>query len=72
MDVIQRIVRTSDGRDLMAEEGGDPSGLPVLVHGGTPNSRNLYGPHLDLALEQGIRLISYDRPGCGGSTPKFP
>jgi pimeloyl-ACP methyl ester carboxylesterase len=39
----------------------------VLVHGGTPNSRLLYGPHVELAARQGIRLISYDRPGYGGS-----
>jgi pimeloyl-ACP methyl ester carboxylesterase len=53
----------------MVQEGGDPRGLPVLVHAGTPNSRNLYPLHVALATTQGIRLISYDRPGYGGSTP---
>jgi pimeloyl-ACP methyl ester carboxylesterase len=69
MGVVDATLRTPDGRNLRVQEGGDSSGRPVLVHGGTPNSRNLYGPHLELALEQGIRLISYDRPGYGGSTP---
>ena len=68
MGVIDSTLRTPDGRNLRVQEGGDGSGRAVLVHGGTPNSRNLYGPHLKLAHEQGIRLISYDRPGCGGST----
>jgi pimeloyl-ACP methyl ester carboxylesterase len=68
MGVIDSTLRTPDGRNLRVQEGGDSGGRPVLVHGGTPNSRNLYGPHLELAHEQGIRLISYDRPGYGGST----
>lgn len=69
MGVTDSTVRTPDGQNLRVQEGGDSRGRPVLVHGGTPNSRNLYGPHVELALEQGIRLISYDRPGYGGSTP---
>jgi pimeloyl-ACP methyl ester carboxylesterase len=28
----------------------------------------LYAPHVELAREQGIRLLGYDRPGYGGST----
>src|SRR2546428_226585 len=71
MGVIDSTVRTPDGRNLRVQEGGDSRGRPVLVHGGTPTSRNLYRPHLEVALEQGIRLISYDRPGYGGSTPHF-
>jgi pimeloyl-ACP methyl ester carboxylesterase len=37
---------------------------------GTPNSRHLYGPHSQDAGERGLRLISYDRPGYGGSSPQ--
>jgi pimeloyl-ACP methyl ester carboxylesterase len=33
-------------------------------------SRHLYGPNLADAAEQGLRLVSYDRPGYGGSTPQ--
>lgn len=55
---------------LAVEEAGDPAGRPVLVHGGTPNSRHLYGPHSSDAAERGLRLISYDRPGYGGSSPQ--
>jgi pimeloyl-ACP methyl ester carboxylesterase len=58
-----------DGRTLTVDEGGDPRGAPVVVHHGTPGARLLYGPHVEDARREGIRLIGYDRPGYGGSTP---
>jgi pimeloyl-ACP methyl ester carboxylesterase len=61
-------IATPDGRVLQVLEAGDPAGRPVLVHNGTPNSRLLYGHDAARAERQGIRLISYDRPGYGGST----
>ena len=42
----------------------------MLVHMGSPNSRHLYGPNAIDAGARGLRLISYDRPGYGGSTPQ--
>jgi pimeloyl-ACP methyl ester carboxylesterase len=36
---------------------------------GTSNSRHLHGPNVADAARRGLRLISYDRPGYGGSTP---
>ena len=66
---MERAVRTPDGRTLAVEDAGDPAGRPVLVHLGTPNSRHLYGPWVADATARGLRLISYDRPGYGGSTP---
>ncbi len=66
----QRTARTPDGRTLAIEEAGDPGGRPVLVHNGTPNSRHLYAPAAADAAARGLRLISYDRPGYGGSTPQ--
>jgi pimeloyl-ACP methyl ester carboxylesterase len=68
--VTQRTVSTPDGRTLAIEEGGDPAGRPVLAHGGTPNSRHLFAPVAADAAARGLRLISYDRPGYGGSTPQ--
>jgi len=67
---VDRSVRTPDGRVLAVEEAGDPNGRPVLVHGGTPNSRHLYPPATTDAAVRGLRLIGYDRPGYGGSTPQ--
>jgi pimeloyl-ACP methyl ester carboxylesterase len=62
-------VPTRDGRNLRAYECGDPQGFPVVVHHGTPASGRLFRPHVEDARRRGIRLIGYDRPGCGGSTP---
>jgi pimeloyl-ACP methyl ester carboxylesterase len=67
---LQRTVRTPDGRTLAVEEAGDPDGRPVLVHMGSPNSRHLYEPNGADAAARGLRLICYDRPGYGGSTPQ--
>jgi pimeloyl-ACP methyl ester carboxylesterase len=67
---MDRIVHTPDGRVLAVEDAGDPAGSPVLVHNGTPMSRHLYGPNVADAARRGLRLISYDRPGYGGSTPQ--
>jgi pimeloyl-ACP methyl ester carboxylesterase len=63
-------VRTPDGRTLAVEDAGDRAGRPVLVHVGTPNSRHLYGRTVADATARGLRLISYDRPGYGESTPQ--
>jgi pimeloyl-ACP methyl ester carboxylesterase len=57
---------------MAVEEAGDPNGRPVLVHMGTPNSRHLYQPVAIDAAVRGLRLISYDRPGYGGSSPMAP
>ena len=63
-----RIVSAGDGRDLALHEGGDPNGLPVIVHHGSPSSGLLYEPWVDHAAGNGIRLIGFDRAGYGGST----
>ena len=62
-------VQTSDGRTLAYEQQGDPDGVPVFALHGTPGSR-LTGLHPDpeKVSEAGLRLITYDRPGYGGST----
>jgi pimeloyl-ACP methyl ester carboxylesterase len=67
---MQHTVHTLDGRMLTVEDCADPAGRPVLVHMGTPNSRHLYGPNVRDAAERGLRLICYDRPGYGGSSPQ--
>jgi pimeloyl-ACP methyl ester carboxylesterase len=65
---MQRSVQAADGRTLAVEEAGDPDGIAVLVHSGTPNSRHLYRRHAEDAASRGLRLICYDRPGYGEST----
>ena|SRR6185437_10000745 len=56
------------GRVLTVEDAGPPSGYPVLVHGGG-GSRHLFPALVRHARGSGFRLIGYDRPGYGGSTP---
>lgn len=67
---MERVITTPDGCELRIEEGGDPHGKPVLTLHGTPGSGHLYARHVADAKDRGIRLIGYDRPGYGGSTPK--
>jgi pimeloyl-ACP methyl ester carboxylesterase len=67
---VEHRIKTADGRTLAVQEDGDPDGKPVLAHNGSPNSRQLYGPHVTDAAARGIRLISYDRPGYGESSPQ--
>ena len=64
---MERVIQSADGRALAVTESGDLYGYPVLVHLGTPNSRRLYGRNVTDAAARGLRLISYDRPGYGGS-----
>ncbi len=70
MKEIHRLISLKDGRFLKIVEAGQPDGIPVLVHNGTPGSRLLYHAWIRDAESRGIRLISYDRPGYGGSTPQ--
>jgi pimeloyl-ACP methyl ester carboxylesterase len=60
-------VTASDGRTLTLAEWGDPSGFPVFLLHGTPGSR--FFRHYDESayVEAGARVITYDRPGYGGS-----
>jgi pimeloyl-ACP methyl ester carboxylesterase len=41
-----------------------------VQHHGTPGSGLVYPPDVEKARERGLRLVSYDRAGYGGSTPK--
>ena len=70
MDTKSCTISTEDRRNLRIIEAGVPDGIPILVHNGTPGSRLLYQPWIKDAEERGIHLISYERPGYGGSTPQ--
>ncbi|MEG3631299.1 alpha/beta fold hydrolase [Streptomyces poriticola] len=60
-------VRTADGRRLRVECSGDPCGRPVFLLHGTPGSRVGPRPRPMYLYQRGVLLISYDRPGYGGS-----
>ena len=68
--VIMREVITADGRTLAVEEWGEPDGTPVFYVCGSPMSRLARYPDARLFSRLGVRLITYDRPGFGYSTPQ--
>jgi pimeloyl-ACP methyl ester carboxylesterase len=60
-------LRSADGRRLNVKTSGDPADHPVFFMHGTPGSR--LEPFLGRRAlrELGVWLISFDRPGYGGS-----
>jgi pimeloyl-ACP methyl ester carboxylesterase len=65
---VERDVRLTDGRLLRTyDSGGD--GFTILWHHGSPQTGVPLVPLLAAAAERELRLLSYARPGYGGSTP---
>ncbi|MEV8517338.1 alpha/beta hydrolase [Dactylosporangium sp. NPDC051484] len=66
--VVERDIRVAGERTLRAyDSGGD--GSAVFWHHGTPHTGAILAPQLAGAVERGLRLVTYARPGYGGSTP---
>jgi alpha/beta hydrolase fold len=65
-----REVRLADGRILQAQITGAADGQAVFLLHGALGSRLVHDPLAAAAADVGIRLLSYDRPGYGGSTPQ--
>ena len=59
----------SDGRTLHVYDTGSDGQLALFWHHGTPNIGAPPEPLFTAASRLGIRWVSYDRPGYGGSTP---
>jgi pimeloyl-ACP methyl ester carboxylesterase len=63
-------LQLGDGRALHVYDTGAPgTRLTVLWHHGTPNIGLPPEPLFPISDRLGIRWVSYDRPGYGGSTP---
>jgi pimeloyl-ACP methyl ester carboxylesterase len=58
-----------DGRIVRVRDAGDPDGPVVLYFHGTPGSRLDVAFGDEIAAAHNVRLISFDRPGYGESTP---
>lgn len=56
-------------RRLTVHDYGVPGGPVILCHHGTPSTGVPYGPWVADVERRGARLLSYDRPGYGDSTP---
>jgi pimeloyl-ACP methyl ester carboxylesterase len=70
-DVNESDLRLADGRTLHVYDThpGDDGRLPVVWHHGTPNLGAPPAPLFEASDRLGIRWVSFDRPGYGGSTP---
>jgi pimeloyl-ACP methyl ester carboxylesterase len=66
---MREIEVARDDRVLRVRDAGDPEGAVVLYFHGTPGSRLDVSFGDEAAAERGVRLVSFDRPGYGGSTP---
>lgn len=69
MNALSRegVVRLRDGRRLAYVEAGDLHGAPVILVHGNPGSRHMRHPDDRRTRALGVRLITPDRPGYGGS-----
>jgi pimeloyl-ACP methyl ester carboxylesterase len=61
-------ITAPDGRELAYLDRGEPDAPAIVHHHGTPGSRLTHHP--DAQAYDGIRVITYDRPGYGGSDPQ--
>jgi pimeloyl-ACP methyl ester carboxylesterase len=70
--VIERDVRLDDGRTVCAfDTGADAAeAFTTIWFHGSPQTGALLPPLLTAAAERNIRLLSYGRPGYGGSSPR--
>jgi pimeloyl-ACP methyl ester carboxylesterase len=57
-----------DGRTLSYLDLGDPDGVPVLFTIGSPSSATGGRAFAGAAARSGVRLLSVDKPGYGGSS----
>jgi pimeloyl-ACP methyl ester carboxylesterase len=60
-------IRSGDGRLIHVYDDGDPQGQLLVYHHGTPLSGLLPSLWARLAQTEGVRLVSFDRAGYGGS-----
>jgi pimeloyl-ACP methyl ester carboxylesterase len=70
--ITENDLELADGGTLHTYDtgsGGRPGELVVVWHHGTPNLGSPPKPLFAAAGRLGIRWVSYDRPGYGGSTP---
>jgi pimeloyl-ACP methyl ester carboxylesterase len=71
--ITERDLKLVDGRTLHVYDTGaygPKASLTVFWHHGTPNTGAPPEPLLPDSARRGIRWVSYDRPGYGGSPPR--
>jgi pimeloyl-ACP methyl ester carboxylesterase len=63
------LINLAGGRVLEVALAGPESGLPLVVHHGTPGAAVPFQPMVDAAVRHGLRAVHYSRPGYGASSP---
>jgi pimeloyl-ACP methyl ester carboxylesterase len=63
-------VYLADGRQVEVLAAGPGTGLPLVMHNGTPVGPVAYAPMIEAAAARGLRLVMCARPGYGASTPR--
>ncbi len=66
----REVLTLPDGRRLCYSEYGDPHGVPVLHFLSLGMSCHHFHPELRALADEGLRLITPERPGIGHSDPK--
>ena len=61
-------IRNLDGRSLDLQVTGPTDGVPLVFHHGTPGSLTQLRMLQRAAADRGLRLVTFSRPGYGGST----
>lgn len=67
---MPELVPTPDGRVLEVLLAGPEDGFPLVVHHGTPTGVVPDASFEAAAVANGLRTISYSRPGYGASSPR--
>lgn len=62
-------VKLSNGDIISYAEVGEKTGFPVIWFSGPTTNRFLIALYDELARDNGLRLLCFDRPGRGASTP---
>jgi pimeloyl-ACP methyl ester carboxylesterase len=65
---VMPVVNLPDGRNLDVEVSGPEAGMPLVFHHGTPGSGRQFRAIQRAAHDRGLRLVTFSRPGYGGST----
>jgi pimeloyl-ACP methyl ester carboxylesterase len=63
-----RVIELADGRLLEVQVTGPDDAVPLVFHHGTPGAVTQLRLMQRAAAERSLRLVTYSRPGYGGST----
>jgi pimeloyl-ACP methyl ester carboxylesterase len=63
------VLRLENGTQVTYAQAGLATGLPVVFFAGPCSNRFVVGLYDQLCTDMGLRLLCFDRPGRGATTP---